>query len=51
LFETRHLARKIGGRHGAEVLWMTPCVGGDLMTGLVSVLEGRLLSINATCSC
>jgi hypothetical protein len=24
LFETRHLAREVGSRHGAKVLWMTP---------------------------
>lgn len=51
LFKTRHLGCEVVGGERAEVLWVRPSVGRDLMASPVGVLESALLIVNASCIC
>jgi hypothetical protein len=51
LLQTRHLGCEVVGGEGAEVRGVGPCVRCDLVAGLVGVLEGALLVVNAACVC
>jgi len=51
LLEARHLRRQVVGGEGTEVRGVRPGVGRDLVAGLVRVLEGALLVVDAACSC
>jgi hypothetical protein len=45
-FELSHLCGEGGGGEGADV-WVGPGVGGNLVAGFVSVLEGGFLVVDA----